>query len=310
MKFSIVTPVYNGEKYIAETIESVLSQKGDFEIEYIIMDGGSDDKTVEIIKKYEEKLKNGCWETKCKNISFGWFSERDKGMYDAINKGFAKATGDVYAWINSDDIYLPGAFAAISKTLAKYPEIEWIKGITSFINEDSTIHEVGLCYLYNQRWIIKGIYGRSVYVIPQDSVFWKSELWKKVGEINNTLKLAGDYYLWTYFAEHTPLYSLKAYVSCFRIQDYQLSKNIEQYKEEQRVSSPLITTEEKIARLFFKKTKKMPLFFYPLLYVVYNLIFRKQSLEVIEIKRKKLENNHMGAYNNPVKRKSKSFMVR
>ncbi|HEY4500327.1 MAG TPA: glycosyltransferase, partial [Candidatus Paceibacterota bacterium] len=100
MKFSIVTPVYNGQAHIRETIESVLSQEGDFEIEYFIMDGGSTDATVEIVLEYASRDKR---------VSV--FSEKDSGMYDAVNKGFFKATGDVYAYINSDDVYEPGAFA-------------------------------------------------------------------------------------------------------------------------------------------------------------------------------------------------------
>lgn len=304
MKFTIVTPSYNSEKYISETIESVLSQKGDFEIEYIIMDGGSTDKTVEIIKKYEEKLKNDCWETKCKNISFRWFSEKDKGMYDAINKGFAKATGDIYAWINSDDIYLSGAFEAIHKSLEKYSEIKWIKGITSTSNKDSIIYDYGICYLYNQKWIRDGIYGRSAYFIQQDSTFWKKELWKKIGGINNGFKLAGDYYLWTKFAEHEKLYSLKVSVSSFRKRNEQLSSSIEDYQKEQEKISPY-TKKEAVIKIFFKIAKRTPQSLNPILFIIYKLVFPKQDLNVLEIKRTNIRD-----FNSVIISKTSKFIER
>jgi glycosyltransferase involved in cell wall biosynthesis len=102
---SIITPSYNQGEYIEETIKSVISQEGDFFIDYIIMDGGSTDDTVGIIKKYDALLKEGVFPTKCKGITYRWTSERDKGQVDAIKKGFAIATGDIGGWLNSDDIY-------------------------------------------------------------------------------------------------------------------------------------------------------------------------------------------------------------
>ena len=103
--FSVVTPSFNQGEFIEETIKSVLSQKGKFCIEYIIMDGGSADNSVDIIKKYENLLKEGKWPVKCKGIEYKWLSERDEGQADAIEKGFAYAKGDIGVWLNSDDIF-------------------------------------------------------------------------------------------------------------------------------------------------------------------------------------------------------------
>src|SRR3989344_2070174 len=160
MKFSIVTPVYNGQAHIRETIESVLSQEGDFEIEYFIMDGGSTDSTVKIAREYESRDKR---------VSV--ISEKDVGMYDAVNKGFLKATGDVYAYINSDDVYEPGAFATVTSIVSKYPDILWLKGISSVMDASSNISRILPCYVYKREWIEKGIYGRNGPVIGPASAF-------------------------------------------------------------------------------------------------------------------------------------------
>ena len=135
---SIVTPSYNQGEFLEQTIQSVLSQEGDFFIEYIIMDGGSKDESVNIIKKYEKLLNNNCiqrsvgekifyvsnknsfeW-NKCKGISYSWVSESDGGQINALNKGFNKSTGTILAWINSDDYYLDeNVFALIRETYLK-----------------------------------------------------------------------------------------------------------------------------------------------------------------------------------------------
>src|SRR4030065_830719 len=106
---SVVTPSYNQGRYIEETIKSVLSQEGDFRIEYLIMDGGSTDNSVEVIKKYDRLLKEGRWPVKCLGITYSWTSEKDKGQTDAINKGFAGCTGEILNWINRDDRPTPAA---------------------------------------------------------------------------------------------------------------------------------------------------------------------------------------------------------
>lgn len=109
LKISIVTPSFNQASFLEETIDSVLSQR-DPNLEYVIMDGGSSDNSVEVIKRKTSRLAY-------------WTSEPDKGQYDAINKGFAKTTGDIMAWINSDDKYTPWAFSIVRDLFTKYPQI-------------------------------------------------------------------------------------------------------------------------------------------------------------------------------------------
>jgi len=218
MKLSIVTPSFNSSRFISETIETVLSQKGHFELEYIIVDGGSTDGTVEIIKEYADKYSN-----------IKWISEPDEGMYDAINKGFSLATGDIFAWINTDDKYEFGAFDKIAYVFSKFSEIRWLKGITSYIDENSKVTSVGKCFLYKKEWIEKGFYGKDMFFIQQDSVFWRKELWGKVASIDKNLKFAGDYWLWLQFAKYAELYSFNQVVSYFRKSDGQLSSERDKY---------------------------------------------------------------------------------
>jgi len=251
MKFSIITPVYNGEKYIAKTIESILSQKGDFEIEYIITDGASTDKTIQIIKSYVNLVNKGRYPLHCKKIMIRWFSEKDNGMYDAIEKGFAHSTGEVMAYINADDIYLPQAFATVAEIFVQYPDIEWVKGINTTSNETGEIITQGSCFLYRQNWLQKGIYGRNAYFVQQDSVFWKRSLWDKTHPHISSFRLAGDYALWITFAKHVPLWSFNKPVSIFRRHPGQLSSSMEAYRNEQEKIAPHNFLFEKRVVLFF-----------------------------------------------------------
>lgn len=299
MKFSIITPVYNGEKFIAETIESVLSQEGDFEIEYIIMDGASTDRTAEIIKKYDALLCEKKYPVRCKQLMFSWSSEKDGGMYDAVNKGFTRATGDIYAYINADDTYLPGALSKVAKTFEKFPDIRWLKGINSVIDKFSKPIKTNPCYIYNQEWIRLGIYGINAYFIHQESVFWRSELWKAAGGIDRKLKLAGDYYLWFQFSKHAPLWSLHSPLSCFRKSTGQLSENMDRYRKEQfsvvRTPKNWLTFRVK---LFFWVRSKLPIFFEPLFRWLYRLVFLKRNRYYIALKE-----------SGPTKEKTYSFIA-
>lgn len=251
MKFSIVTPVYNGEKYIAETIESVLLQEGDFEIEYIIQDGASTDNTVGIITSYEQRIKTNEFPIHCKNITFKWSSQKDAGMYDAVEKGFAQATGDVYAYINSDDKYLSGAFASVVSVFSTYPDIEWVKGINTTGDESGKQTSRGSCFIYRRNWLAKGIYGRSAYFVQQDSVFWKKTLWEKARLHISSFRLAGDYALWVAFAKFAPLWSFNKRVSMFRRRPGQLSTDMEKYNKEQEIIAHHNFFLEKRVVLFF-----------------------------------------------------------
>jgi len=186
MLTSIVTPSYNQAPYIEETIRSVLAQDTP-QIEYLIVDGGSTDGTVEIIKKYEDKL---TW----------WASETDRGQTDAINKGFARAKGEILAWINSDDTYEPGAVAAAVKYLQDHPNVGMIYGDCNYINETGAVIGKFHSAQTNYRLLRRGYTH-----IPQQTMFFRAELWKQLGPLDPSFYFAMDYDLWTRIARRTEI---------------------------------------------------------------------------------------------------------
>jgi glycosyltransferase involved in cell wall biosynthesis len=186
MLISIVTPSYNQARYIEQTIKSVLSQ--DYpRIEYLIVDGGSTDGSQNIIKKYEDKLG---W----------WVSEKDRGQTDAINKGFARARGDVLAWINSDDTYEPGAVTAAVSYLRDHPEVGMVYGDCNFINESGKV--IGR---FNSAQTNYRLLRRGYAHIPQQTMFFRADLWKQVGPLDPSFYFAMDYDLWTRIAARTEI---------------------------------------------------------------------------------------------------------
>ncbi len=188
---SIVTPSFNQGKFLEATILSVLEQ--DYpNIQYFIMDGGSSDESVAVIRKYERKLA-------------GWVSEKDKGQTDAINKGFARSTGDILAWLNSDDTYQPGAIREAVEILKSQPGVGLVYGDANFINETGKVigrfpaAQTGLKKL------------RRGYVhIPQQASFWRADLWKKVGPLDPSFYFAMDYDLWVRLARLTRFFMSRA----------------------------------------------------------------------------------------------------
>ncbi|MFZ4730203.1 MAG: glycosyltransferase family 2 protein [Pseudanabaena sp.] len=218
---SIVTPSYNQANFLEATIQSVISQNYP-NLEYIIIDGGSTDGSIEIIKKFQEYL-------------HFWCSEPDKGQYDAINKGFTHATGEIMAWINSDDMYCPWAFRTVASIMSELPQVEWLTTLqpggwdwNSFCSGFGSISGyskeafLDVCYLpSNQKFI---------GWIQQESTFWRRSLWQKADSyIRTDLNLAGDFDLWARFYRHEELYGTNSPLGGFRSQINQKTQFIDRY---------------------------------------------------------------------------------
>lgn len=233
MKVSVITPCLNSEMYIGETIESVLSQRGSFEIEYFIVDGGSTDETVSIIKRYEELVESGRFPIKCNKVSIRWLSEKDNGMYDALAKGFKLVTGDIISYLNSDDFYLPNAFSVAVDIFEKYPDVDWITGATVGYNEKGQILDFLLPFKYKRSFIRKRIYGTILIFIQQESTLWRKVLLDDLDF--NQLKqyrFAGDFYLWHTFSKRADLYIVQSLIGGFRGRPGQISQQRNEYLKE------------------------------------------------------------------------------
>ena len=183
---SIITPSYNQGRYLEETMLSVLQQ--DYpRIEYIVIDGGSTDNSVDVIKKYAQKL------------AF-WVSEKDRGQTDALNKGFAHTKGDILAWLNSDDVYHPGAVSAAVEYLQAHPEFGMVYGDLDFIDENSNV--IGK---FNAEQTDLAKLRRGYVHISQPAAFFRAEHWRKVGPLDPSFFFAMDYDLWVRLARVTEL---------------------------------------------------------------------------------------------------------
>lgn len=187
MKLSIITPSFNQSQFIETTIKSVLEQ-GYSELEYIIIDGGSSDNTVEIIKKYEDK------------IDF-WVSEKDDGQSNAINKGFKKATGDVVAWINSDDYYYPNIFDKVMSRFKADDELVLLYGNCAFIKEDGQF----LRYFSEVQPYSGSILRNYSDYIMQPTTFFRRDALEAVGFLDESLHYGMDWDLWCNFACQYPM---------------------------------------------------------------------------------------------------------
>lgn len=183
---SIITPSYNQAEFLERTIRSVLDQNYQ-NLEYIIIDGGSDDGSLGIIQKYSDQL---AW----------WVSEPDQGQTDAINKGFTKAKGDILAWLNSDDTYLVNAVSEAVDYLQSHPEVGMVYGDANLIDEnDNVIGSFPARQTDNKRLM------RGYVHIPQQASFFRAELWKKVGPLDPSFFFAMDYDLWVRLSQQAPL---------------------------------------------------------------------------------------------------------
>ena len=198
-RISLVTPVFNSASYLEQTIQSVLAQNYP-NLEYFIIDGGSTDGTLDIIRKYESQIS-------------GWLSEPDKGMYDALNKGFARTTGEVMGWISATDQLHTGGLAVVGTVFRDLPEVEWITGRPTWFNEEGMT--LGVYDL--PRWSRSRFLAGANRYIQQESTFWRRSLWERAGShMDSTRRNGADFELWVRFFRHAKLYPVDALIGGFR----------------------------------------------------------------------------------------------
>ena len=214
---TIVTPVYNGEKFIEQTILSVINQTYT-NIQYIIIDGQSSDNTVKIINKFLNKIDY-------------FVSEKDKGMYEALDKGFKLGKGKYFAWINADDFYYDDAIEKAVNFMEKN-KLKWIVGRPSTLKFNNKI-VVKNPYHYPNFIIKNGLAVPCFWgYIPQESTLFTKELYFSSGEINKDFKYAGDFDLWRKFSHNSDLFSAPIKIGVFRKRLNQLSSDQVAYLRE------------------------------------------------------------------------------
>lgn len=228
-KISVVTPSFNQGRFLEATLTSVLSQ-GYPDLELLVMDGGSTDGSVEILERHADRLAH-------------WRSAPDGGHYAAINEGFGRATGDVLAWLNSDDLYFPWTLRSVATIFAELPEVQWLTSLRpGFVDHEGFVFDVHRIQGFSKVAFDEGRYleegGWPFFgFIQQESTFWRRSLWERAGgRIDTSYGLAGDFDLWARFYQLTELVGTPVPLAGFRMQRAQRSRDKERYLAEARTS--------------------------------------------------------------------------
>jgi glycosyltransferase involved in cell wall biosynthesis len=224
----IVTPCLNQAEFLEQTIQSVLSQQYP-KLQYVIMDGGSTDASVEIIERYAGSLHH-------------WTSGPDGGQYAAIDAGMAHTDADILAWLNADDFYLPWTLQAVGTSFAAISDMDWQ---TTFYPGFCDVHARSVSFHratgFSRESFLDGRHcpndTRFIGYVPQESTFWRRSLWERAGGLaSGDAPLAGDFDLWARFAEHAQIHTTTSSLAVFRHQSRQRSLDVEAYTREARAS--------------------------------------------------------------------------
>ncbi|KAF0110513.1 MAG: Glycosyl transferase family 2 [Chloroflexi bacterium] len=254
-KISIITPTLNQARFIEETIKSVLSQNYS-DLEYIVIDGGSTDGTQDILEKYNGLL--------------SWVSEHDNGQVDAINKGLRMATGDVVAYLNSDDIYTPNTLLTIGTFFQTRPEAQILTG--KCINVDFNGNETrSVITKYKNFWLRVGNDNilKIMNYVSQPATFWRRSLLDSIGLFDPEYRFAMDYDYWLHIAQFHKIHFLDRYLAKFRIYPTSItsSDSKKQFEEEYKIAAKYSNSYYKALHMIHAK----------LSYFVYANIINKKS---------------------------------
>jgi hypothetical protein len=236
-RIALVTPCMNQAAFVGETIRSVLGQNYP-RLEYAVVDGGSTDGSAEIIERHAGSLS---W----------WCSEKDDGMYDALNKGFSRTNAEIMGWLNSDDLHFPWTLRTVGEIFGTFADVEWLSSLSvSAWNPEGNCIGTTQIAGYSREAFDDGGYlpggARHYGWIPQEGTFWRRSLWEKAGSrMDATRKLAGDFELWRRFFEHAELVGTPAPLGGFRVQPSQKSRAMTKYLDEAR--SALVAADERTA---------------------------------------------------------------
>ncbi len=228
-RITMVTPVYNGVRFIEDTIRSIVYQ-GYPNLEYIVVDGGSTDGTVDIIRKYQKHI---TW----------WTSQHDQGVYDALNTGFARGTGSIMGWLNASDLLHTSGLFVVGSVFGSLPGVEWLTGRPTRFNPNGmTVDIRGLPAWSRSRFLA----GANRY-IQQESTFWRRSLWEKAGSrLDDSYRDVGDFDLWVRFFRHARLHTVDALIGGYRFHSDAIS------------ASDMLRYNQKCDNIIERELKSMP----------------------------------------------------
>lgn len=223
-RISVVTPVFNSARYLEAAIRSVVTQ--DYpNLEYIIIDGGSTDGSLEIIGRYAAHLHY-------------FISEPDRGMYDALNKGFAHSSGELMGWISATDLLHAGSLFVVGSVFRTFPEVEWITGRPTGFSEEGMAAEI----LNLRRWSRTSFLAGANRYIQQESTYWRRSLWDRAGaRLDDSRRICNDFELWVRFFRYARLYTVDALIGGFR--SHPDSLGLQNMAECHRVQDEIIENE-------------------------------------------------------------------
>jgi len=224
---TVLTPSLNGGEYLGATLRSVLSQTGNFGLQWIVIDGGSSDGTLSLLKSIDDPRVK-------------WISEVDNGQAAAINKGLAMAEGQIIAWLNCDDLYLPGALQAAVTAFEENSTAQWLVGKCGIVNEAGLPIRLSVTRYKNR--LLQGYSFRrllQINMINQPAVFWRRTFGHSCGPLDESLHYTMDYDLWLRMARRCPPLILDRVLAEFRVHDGSKSRKgcREQFDEGYRVAS-------------------------------------------------------------------------
>jgi len=224
MRISVVTPSFNQARFIERTIRSVLEQ-GRVDVEHIVIDGGSTDGTLDILRRYEGRI--------------AWVSEKDRGQAHAINKGLTRATGQIVAWLNSDDTYEPGALDRVAHHFTGDPDCRWAYGKCRIVDEDDREIRTFITRYKNlllARYTFPRLLAENF--VSQPAVFWRRGLLDEIGYLNEQEHFCMDYDYWLRVGSRYPAGVIPEYLANFRYHRASKSGSVDrrQFEDELRIA--------------------------------------------------------------------------
>lgn len=200
---SIVMPTLNQARFLGQALQSVLAQEGDFDLDCIVMDGGSTDATLEVLDGFGDAIR--------------YVSGPDSGQSDALNKGFALARGDIFGWLNSDDLLAPGTLQRVVGVFTREPEVQWLYGKVLIVDDRDRVIRRAITAYKNLR-MRRFSYGSLLTEnwISQMGVFWRRAVHEEAGPFREDLHLTMDYDFWLRLAERSPGRFVDEYLAAFR----------------------------------------------------------------------------------------------